>query len=181
MAPQDAIFRETAPGVYTRLCYLSEAMMAWSSYVAFPLVNVVIELMCRSETGFGQTTYSGSVMLAQPLSKAALSDALRRAVIQLRSLVPMMACRTTEVSTRKYQFQYTVLKSAEEEKEWLDQIVIFGDARPSARACHDRLAGERWWKAGEGRFVHEVHAAPIGDSDLDLPTASWSISCVFVT
>ena len=105
-----------------------------------------------------------------------MKETLQRSVLRLRNLVPMIACRTILLSSGKYQFQYSVLKSASDEKEWVDEVVVLGNPGPSARANHVRLAGERWWKASEGRYVHEFHAAPVGGGDSDSQTASWTIS-----
>ena len=127
----------------------------------------------RDVEGITHMTSSVSTTFTRAFTQDELEPIVKVALIRMRHLIPSFAVTAEKLPTYDYRLSYRVPEGLSDVERWASQILFFEEGSGSFTANHQRVTGDRWWKACDGVYTHEVHiastAAPAS------PSSTWTI------
>ena len=141
-----------------------------------PLLMRTLITHLRRDAGYYHTTFSAAVTFTRQFSQTELESHVKTAMIRLRHLVPSFAFKSTKLPSFEFQLSYRVPQSVSDVEAWANEILFFSKTSNDLGrfGSHDRVANERWWKARDNRYTHEIHVAPT--SGTIASSQSWTFS-----
>lgn len=99
-----------------------------------------------------------------------LKHYVQEAWIALRHRIPLIACKTIDLSGHEeFAFQYTVPTGIKDLEEWANETLVFADSREGEEGTllekHTELRDGRWWRSSEGRYNAEMHISRLRDNE----------------